>query len=383
MTIRNYLSALTVLAVLGSFPSGAPSAQTDVYTVRTSRIGPTVSLGGTVIPFKEVTLSAQLPGRVEYIAGQEGDRFAKATELVRLDDDELIAQRRAASAELASADAALRNAGVQYSRELYAPQSRAYPGGMGLPNLFDQMFSRPMSDAAGVTSPTFERHADLYRSGTQIEQARHRLYQARSNIQAIDAKLRDTRSLAPMDGVILKKFVEEGDTVQPGQPLLKFADVAYLQIVVEVPARLMPGLRKDMLVPARLDVRKATVSARVAQIFPMADPDRHTVTVKFDLPKGSPAAPGMYAEVRIPEVDGHVRELAVIPISAIRWRGSLPGVYALNENNRPELRLIRVGDQVDPQHVAVLSGLAEGQQILLNPPPNVASGWASPQSSAQ
>ena len=361
----------------------ALGAETGVYTVQSSRIGPTVSLGGTVIPFKEVTLSAQMPGRVEFIAGKEGDRFTKGTVLIRLDDDELLAKRRSAAAELANSDAALRAAGVQYSRELYSPQSRSSPGGMGLPSMFDQMFTKPMNGAMGLSNPTVERRADLYRSGNRIEQARNRILQAQSNIQAIDAKLRDTRSLAPLDGVILKKHVEVGDSVQPGQPLLEFADVEFLQIGVEVSARLMPALRNDMVVPAKLDVRNTQVSVRVAQIFPMADPNRHTVTVKFDLPKGSPAAPGMYAEVRIPEADGQIRELAVIPKSAVRWRGSLPGVYVLNANNEPELRLIRVGDQIDAQHISVLSGLRAGQRVLLDPSQRVTSGWSSSQGNTQ
>ena len=48
-----------------------------------------------------------------------------------------------------AADAELRNAGVQYSRELWSPQSKSAPGGMAIPNLFDQMFTRPAEDFFG------------------------------------------------------------------------------------------------------------------------------------------------------------------------------------------------------------------------------------------
>ena len=47
-------------------------------------------------------------------------------------------------------------------------------------------------------------------------------------IEEIDAKLRDAKSLAPFDGVITKKFIEVGDTVQPGQPLIDFSESAAL-----------------------------------------------------------------------------------------------------------------------------------------------------------
>ena len=115
----------------------------DVFVVKESTEIPTVVVSGSVVPFKEVTLAAQLPGRVKFIAGIEGEAFEEGTTLIALDEDELLAKRSAAYAQLASADAQLRNAGVQYSRELWSPQSKSAPGGMAIPNLFDQMFTRP------------------------------------------------------------------------------------------------------------------------------------------------------------------------------------------------------------------------------------------------
>ncbi|HEB97480.1 MAG TPA: efflux RND transporter periplasmic adaptor subunit [Sedimenticola thiotaurini] len=368
-------TALTVAAAL-PIQGLSQVAAGDYFTVQQARGAPTVALGGTVIPYKEVTLAAQLPGRVKYLAGIEGDRFKKGTLLVALDDSELLAKRNQALAQLANADAQLRAAGVKYTRELYSPQSEAAPGGMGLPNLFDQMFTQPMESFSGTRSRGVERRADLYNTGVQITQAQNSLIAARSQIQAIDAKLRDAKSVAPFDGVIMKKYVEVGDTVQPGQPLLDFADVEYLQILVDVPARLRPGLSEGMMLQAQLDVGNQVVPVRVAQIFPMADAQRHTVKVKFDLPQGV-SAPGMYAKVLVPDFTAPARNYPVIPTSAIRYNGSLPGVYVVGPDGRPELRLIRVGENLDGGFTSVLSGLSEGERILRNPSAGIASGWAS------
>jgi multidrug efflux pump subunit AcrA (membrane-fusion protein) len=348
----------------------------QTLTVQEARIGNTLMLGGTVVPRKEVTLAAQLPGRVQFIAGTEGDRFSERSQLVRLGTAELQAQWQAARADLANAEAVMRSAEVQYSRELISPRTRSLQGGMGLPSLFDQMFTRPAGSMMGTTSPSLERWSDLHTTGAQVEQARNAIFRAQSQLQAINAKLRDSVSIAPFDGVIVNKFVEEGDTVQPGQPLLRFAKVDDLQIQVDVPARLMLGVREGIIVRARLDVGNSVVSARVAQIFPMADPQRHTVTVKFDLPPGGPARPGMYAEVTLPDVTAPVRTMPIIPKQAVKWRGSLPGVYVINREGKPELRLIRVGDELDRDLVSVLSGLQAGEQICQRPPPlSRGQGW--------
>jgi len=369
------MAAGLALAATAGLGAGQGSDR-DEYVVQQSRGAPTVSLGGTVVPYKEVTLAAQLPGRVKYLAGIEGDSFKEGTLLVALDDSELLAKRNAALAQLASADAQWRNAGIQYSREIFSPQAKAAPGGMGMPNLFDQMFTKPAESFFGQRSQGAERSADLYSSGTRIEQARNQVMQVQAEIRAIDAKLRDARSEAPFNGVIMKKFIEVGDTMQPGQPLLVFADVEYLQLEVDVPARLRPGLQDGMMLQAELDVGGQMVPVRVAQIFPMADAQRHTIKVKLDLPQGM-AAPGMYAKVLVPDLTAPAREAPVIPTTAVRYNGSLPAVYVVNQSGEAELRMIRVGENLSGGFTTVLSGLAAGERILRNPPASVASGWAS------
>jgi len=338
----------------------------SVITVPSVPVGAAVSLGGTVIPFKEVTFSAQIPGRIESIAGEEGDHFKSGAELIAINDDDLLAQRRSAWANLANAEAALRNAGVQYSRELISPYGGEANDSMGGMGSMMKQFTNPMQGMMGSgSSPGMDRYAQRYHSGTQLEQARSQIVSARSAIDTIDTKIRDAKSVAPFDGVITKKLVEVGDPVQPGQPLLEYADMSTLQIKVEVPARLMPGVKKGMVFPARLDVGDVDIQARVAQVFPIADPDRHTVTVKLDLPQGVPGGAGMYAEVMINDINAKVRELPVVPKNALVWRGSLPGVYVMNENNQRELRLVRTGDEVGADGVAILSGLRAGERVIV------------------
>lgn len=351
-----------------------PNVFGEIFLVQASDQIPTLAMGGSVIPFKEVTLSAQVPGRIKSLAGIEGDAFESGTALVEIDDSELLAKRSAAYAQLAAADAELRNAGVQYNRELWSPQTKNAMGGMGMPNLFDQMFTRPAEDMFGTRDRDAERSADLYASSTRIEQARSAMLRAQSEIQAIDSKLRDAKSLAPFNGVITHKYVEVGDTMQPGQPLLQFADVTWLQVEIDVPARLISGLEEMKVLEkaATFDDHPKPVDVRVAQIYPMADIHRHTIKVKFDIPQGV-SQPGMYARIRIPDTSSKTSGgyMPAIPTSAIRYRGSLPVVYIQNEEGGAELRLIREGKHLDNGMTVVLSGLAAGDKVFTNPGPNI------------
>jgi len=354
-----------------------PAMGSEVITVETTLHQGQVILGGSVVPYKEVTLTAQIPGTIKYLAGDVGDSFEAGDVLVAIDDEELLAKRRAAVAALSNAEAMLRNSQVQYSRELWSPQSEninRMPG-MGVPGLFDQMFTKNAGDMMGYGNPDVERSADLYSRQTGVSQAVSAVQQARSQIEELDAAILDARSVAPFDGVIMKKMVEVGDTLQPGQPLVTFAHVKYLRIQSEVPARLVTNLKVGMVVPAYLDVGREQVEARVAQIYPVADMQHHTVTVKFDLPVGVSGGPGMYAEVMVPDGSQSGQPLIIIPNSAVIKGGSLPRVLAVTDSGESVLRVVRLGSPYGDNKVIVLSGLKQGERIIDNPPAGASSGW--------
>ncbi len=374
--LRGALAGVMAVATFG-FTSFAHSAEFNTATVTVEQIGEMTTLAGTVVPYKEVNLSAQAPGRVTFISGAEGDDFSKEELLVTIDDDSIQAQRRAALADIASAQAGMQNARVQYSRELISPRVNSITGmpGMGMPTMFDQFFTRGFSNMVGNSNTGVERQADLYNSFSGMNQAQSQLAQSHARLETLDAQLRDTRTLAPFDGVITQKLVEEGDTVQPGQQLLRYAYTKFLRLQVEVPVRLVSSLEKGMMLPARLDVRGPEVMARVAQIFPMADASGHTVTVKFDLPEGTPGGAGMYAEVRVPDQSSAYRTAPVVPSDALVWRGSFPSVFVLDGDNI-SLRLVRLGVNLDDGRMSVLAGLKGGEQVILNPPAGLSSSSA-------
>ncbi len=354
---------LSLLATILASAYGTAAASSQMVEVRAA--APEYrTVSGTVIPFREVTLSAQTAGRVVELTGAEGDRFEQDELLARISDDRLLAQRRAAMSEMRVAEAAINEARMQYGREMISPQSRSLGQmpGMGMPSMFDQMFTRPMGQFMGFGDPSLDRHTDLYSRYVGVDQAQARWEQARARVEELDAAIRETRSEAPFDGLLMRKHVEPGDTVQPGQPLVTFGYVDYLRIEAQVPVRLVAAFSEGDVVPARLDAG-GTVQARVSRIFPMADPRRHTVTVQFDLPRGVSGGPGMHVSVGLPSADsapGH----ALIPQSALIPGGALPRVAVVDGEGQSRIRAVRLGAVRDGE-VVVTSGLEPGEYVLL------------------
>lgn len=375
-----YVAAFLVLSGLGSLVNTPADAGESVTTapVIPMRVGDETRVSGTVIPFKEVTLSAQLPGEIKYLAGKEGDQFKAGTVIVAVDDENIRAKRRAAVASYMAAQSALRNARIQYNRELWSPKT-GKSSGMGFPMMMDDFFGGFQGQKAGKNRPWVDRYANIQGQAQGVQAAQSRLVAARAQIDELDAKLRDAQLKVPFNGKILSKMVEIGDTVQPGQPLIKFAFTKYLRIQAEIPVRLISSLKVGMVVDAHIDVSGGQkVPARVAQIFPMADPTSHTVTVKFDLPTTVPNAqgkqvplpggPGMYAEISVSDIHKKARWVPTVPASAVVTRGSLKAVIVRQKDGKSSLRMVRLGDPVEGGRVAVLSGLKGDEQVITGPP---------------
>ncbi len=333
-------------------------------------------VSGSVAARKSVVLTAQTPGRITVILGEEGDRFKKGDFLVKINDDELLARRQTALAQFTSASIAVNNAGVQFNRQISSRStSNRAPGGMGMPGMFDQLFTNPMSDMMGTRDYDVERGADIFASRAQLDQAHQALQQARAQIQQIDTKLRDTLSIAPFDGVIVKKSIEVGDTVQPGQPLLIYEDISELQIVADMPSRLVKSIREGQDLSARIDGINTQVEVKVSKIFPTSDPVRHTTPVKFSLPVTTDVSPGNYAEVWIPVSKGVSKKRFLVPSSAIVTRGGLPTIFVVDQQNQVELRLVRVGRLLSSGEVVIDYGVSETDRVLDKPPAFITSGY--------
>mgnify|MGYP006863465211 len=107
----------------------------------------------------------------------------------------------------------------------------------------------------------------------------------------------------------------------------------------------------------------------------MANQGGHTITVKFELPIGTSAKAGMYAEILIPTNGTASKPLAVIPKSAISWRGSLPAVFAISEDKTYlKMRALRLGSSSGTDMVTVLSGVSIGDKIFKQPLASTRSG---------
>ncbi len=355
-----------------------------------------IRLGGYVETRRSLRLAAQAPGRVAYVGGHEGDRVSAGNVVVALDTDSLEPQYRSAWAQLSAEMAATENAQTQLYHHLYgrptsplggpgyAAYERATVPMYNLAQSFMNQFMPGLSNGPGalfgnsmgpmLTQEQAQRNwPALNDARAAYERQLASLAQAQSQVDVLDAQMRDHVSISPWPSMIIKRHVRFGDIVQPGQPLIDMADVDKLDARIEVPETQVANLRMGDAVP--VSIRDQNLWASVAQIYPAASGSQHTVTVKLALPPGSMAAPGMYALAWIAQPGGgSPTELAAaIPTSAILYRGSLPVAFVVDSQGLARMRVLRLGDS-QGDRTAVLSGLEPGELVVAQPGATLRSG---------
>jgi len=327
-----------------------PVFAANTFTVKQQSIALPIKVGGTVIATQQATLTAQAQGRIKKLFGQEGDTFKKGNVLIQLDNTALLSNRQAALYSV-------QNAVAQYNRELRSPSSNVAPGGMGLPSIMDNVVTSPIQSFMGTRDKGVEDRANLIAKQAQIQSAK-------SSLQQIESRIRDSLTVAPFDGMIIKSMVENGDIIQPGQTLLTFSNLNNLEIQLDVPARLRKVLKTGTLLTVVLDDIENSFSAKIVRVYPTIDQQTMTVRTKLQIPSQVSTAIGIYATVSIPDTRGGGKKLIAIPQSAIKYRGSI-AMVSIVDGDQLSTKLIRIGETLSNDRVEIISGLKSGDIVLL------------------
>ncbi|RMC32360.1 efflux RND transporter periplasmic adaptor subunit [Paracoccus alkanivorans] len=348
--------ALAAVAVIPDpAPPAAPSDTTstdiatilhplDVITVRPQKLRRTLPVSGTLHPHMQVEIASRTTGLVEQVGARLGERVSQGDLLLQIESDSL-------RAELLQQQAAL-EANRAQSLLAEAQKQRS-----------ERLSDRGLTAAANLESS---------RSNLEVQAAN--LEMQRAAVSAAEIALRDTRILAPFDGVIAARKVDPGQTVANGTTVFELADLSSMLATMDVPVArtvlLKPGQRVHLTSPG-LPGREFI--GRVDGISPVASEGSRNsaVTVRVDNPDGLLRG-GMFVNGQI-EIDS-ISETIAIPHDALRE--DVDGHHVLKISNG---HLIRQPVEIDPSMwgnalIAITSGLETSDRIVSGRLPDLREG---------
>ena len=233
-------------------------------------------------PGAEVTVGAEVAGRIARVAVQEGQAVHQGEVLAELASDEEQAELSEAQSRLGEIDADIK---------LFEWELQSYGRLTGMHAISEQKFA--------------ERQHDLNVARAQREGAA-------AAVTRLKAKLAKLTICSPIDGTATVRFVEPGQITSPGAPMFTIADLARTRIEAEVNefdvARIVPGSRAtvsaegypDLTWRAKVEEIPVTVVGRHLRPQDPGRPvDTGVLLVKLNLLDPTPLKLGQRVEVRL------------------------------------------------------------------------------------
>jgi HlyD family secretion protein len=191
------IGAVAVALVLLRMRTQQPGIQYVTHEVRRGNLTVTVTATGVLEPLTQVNVGTEISGIVDRVAVDYNDHVRVGQVLATINTDRLDAQARqarasleSANAEVLAAEATLEDAerAASRARELFARQ----------------LVARSDHDTAETA---------LKKAGAAQASARARVAQAEASLNAIAADLRKATIRSPIDGIVLDRQVDPGQTV--------------------------------------------------------------------------------------------------------------------------------------------------------------------------
>lgn len=354
-------------------PKKSGPVEVRATEVRTRTLTRTVESVGTLFPYDEAIISAEVPGPVVEVKADLGDAVRQGDVLVRISDEEqryLVAQQEAQlrqslerlglsketdrvkdireTPDVRRARADLQEAEVRYKRTR---------------DLVDQ----------GIGA-----RADLDSSQTRFQamQAAYdaTLNQTRNLIQEVERfkagldlqrkRLRDTSVRAPFDALVKERQVTAGQFVQANNPLFTLVKINPIRLRIEVPERMAPWVKNGQVAEVVVEAFEGrTFQGKVWRISPTVDQSKRTFVVEalIDNSRGE-LKPGSYARAKI--ATDKTDEVRLIPARALNYVLGTNKAYVIKPDQTIEVRDVTVGDRF-PEEVEVVAGLEDGDRVAI------------------
>ncbi|MCL4222244.1 MAG: efflux RND transporter periplasmic adaptor subunit [Phycisphaerales bacterium] len=312
-------------------PDGA-----EIVPVQLVRVPRTESAVGTVEADRQATIASRILSRVITLDVEAGTRVKSGQILATLDDSDLRQRLEQAQAVLDASRATF----DQVSEELARAERSAQQGAAS--------------------------ELEVIRARNAVRAADANVKRAERSVAEAETVLEYAVIRAPFDGVVIERRAQVGDTATPGMPLLTMYDPARMQLVASVRESLTVRLNVGDLVKAEIESLDLVCQAEVTEIVPEASARARAFRVKVSGPCPPGVYPGMFGRISIPLEESSV---LAVPAAAIRRVGQLDFTDVASASGSGAMlarRSVQVGRVLDGGLVEILSGLREGELVVLS-----------------
>lgn len=253
---------------------------------------------------------------------------------------------------------------------VYVEEGQAVKAGQLLAEINPTLLQKALQSAEALLSQArdaYDRMKYLHETNSLPEiqwvETQSKLSQAQSAYDIARKNLEDCRLLAPISGVVGRKFVQTGETVMPAQPVMTVLDINKVKVNVSIPEKEIGGIHADTecgVYVADLDGASFKGGRIVKSV--QSDPMTHTypISIHVDNPGGR-LLPGMVCDVTFGQTGTPALS---VPITAV-MAGTDDSRYVwVVENGTAKRKDIRTGMAYGGR-IVVTEGLQAGDSVIV------------------
>jgi HlyD family secretion protein len=378
-------------------PAAAPAF--NAVEVKRGNLARTITATGKLQALTTVQVGTQVSGIISELHADFNSRVVKGQVIARLDPSQYEAQRAQAQASLesarsrivsaqsnvANADAAVESALANVTRN-DAALADAERNAKLTRDLVDAgvkpaMEVPPADSAVALASAQRQQAvAQLNQAKAQAQSARSQLDQARADARQSEAaldlvrvNLERTVIRAPIDGVVISRNVDIGQTVaaslQAPTIFLIANDLTQMQVLADIDEADVGSLGADSKVTFTVDAfPNDTFTGRISQIRLAPQTNQNVVTYTAVIDVANPdlkLKPGMTANVTATVAERH--DVLQVPNAALRFRPQRNTVWRVEGGELTSVR-VQTG-MTDGIHTEITGGdLKEGDRLATAAP---------------
>jgi RND family efflux transporter MFP subunit len=356
--------------------SDTPPAQRPVkvrvVAVASRTIERRVEAVGSLFPFEEVTVSAEVEGRIGQVYVDVGDQVAEGRPLVKIIPVELglaLDQEQAAlrqiETRLAPPEGQTTLADPRDAAEVRraaADRTDAEQKYQRAKELWDQgLIARGAFDEAEARYSFARAAYDMALQNVRTLQAQ--AVQRSASVALAEKKLGDTVIRAPFAGQVKERMVSPGQYVKVQTPAMVLVDNDPLRVRLKVPERMAGWVAKGQPVSVQVEAYpERTFAGEVSRINPSVDPQSRAFEVEALLTnRDGTLKPGFFARASI--ASSHKDETLVVPRDALRYLYGVYKVYAVEKGTLRETE-VKLGAR-DGEEVEVVDGVKAGEHVAV------------------
>jgi len=368
--------------------TASPPQKVKIEKAQASPVENTYEAMGTVRSKTISVLSSQVLGRIVSIHVREGDRVKAGQLLVEIDDREMKAQLEKSRAGLKESQFALdeiekairggeaEKKAVDARLALASSTLDRYKGLFERRSVSSQEFDEVQTKNTAAKADADQASERLQALLAKKNQIIARIDQAKADTVNAEASLSHTRILSPIDGIVTAKPADVGQMAAPGTPLLSVEDETRYRLEALVEESRIGRIHLGDPVSVSIDaLGQKPIAGQVSEIVPALDPASRSYIIKIDLRSPDSSTlfrSGLFGKVRF---NTGTKKVLTVPVQSVLERGQLTFVYVVDPAKIAHMRLIQTGKTYGDR-VEVLSGLSEGDQVILEPLSAVKDGAA-------